>query len=118
MSLLHPGRGVGHRLNITDDAVAINNHRCGTLDKEGFLQPILLIDLTIGVRQNTEGEMQTITITVGFIYSCSEDDQHLEVAFLEVVIVSAQLGNMAAALQSIEFTHKEQVDVILVQVVG
>ena len=62
--------------------------------------------------------MQALTITVGFLHTGSEDNQHLEVPFLEVIIMLAQLGNVAAALQSIEFTHKEQVDVTLGLVVG
>ena len=49
VGLLHPRRGIGNRLDITDDAGAINDHRGGALDEEGLLETILLVNPTIRV---------------------------------------------------------------------
>jgi hypothetical protein len=115
VGLLHPHHRVGGRANITDDAITVDQHGCRALDEKALIEPVLLVHASCWVGQYRIGQVQQITIPLRLLHILPQDDQHLEVALFEIVVVPAQLGGMAAALQSGELTHEEQVDVLLRQ---
>jgi hypothetical protein len=100
-----------------DDAITINEDGGCALDQQQLFQPILVIDIPGGICQDGKRQVQTLDILPGFIDLRPEDEQDLIILSLEFRVKPGQLAGMAAALQSIEFAHEKQVDVLVGQVI-